>query len=335
MSKYIYFLLLSISLSASPVVTQTIEKGELSQKQSFNGTLSFNEKSRLAAESDGLITKLYFDEGDYVKKGQLLLEIDAQILTTNITSTQASLKEARFALERAKLDFKRYEALLAQQSVSQQKYDEFYFQKMQLEQKVLALEAMLKAQKIEKSKKSIRAPFSGYISERSVQVGEWLKEGSQIALLINPAKIDIITHLPASFIGNVQKEQSINVTINNKKYPAKIIGALFSGNEKTRTFPLKLRLLPTKERFFDGMQARIDLQKSASQDLFLISRDGVIKRFGKDVIFVIKEGKAQMFDVHIISYKGDKVAISSEHIREGDVVVTKGNERLFPNQEVQ
>jgi len=83
------------------------------------------------------------------------------------------------------------------------------------------------------------------------------------------------------------------------------------------------------------MQARIKLQKSASQDVFLISRDGVIKRFGKDVIFVVKEGKAQMFDVRIIGFQGEKAAISSEHIHEGDVVVTKGNERLVPNQEVK
>ncbi len=332
--KTLLLICLSLPLLAS-VVTQEIKRGSLSQSQTFNGTLSFNEKSRLAAESDGIITKLYFDEGDYINKGALLLEIDTQILAADITAIQASIKEVEFALEKAKLDFSRYEKLLAKQSVSQQKYDEFYFQKKQLEQKLLSLKATLKAQEISKNKRTVRAPFSGYISERKVQVGEWVKEGSEVALLINPKKVDITIHLPSTYISNVYKDAVINVSINHKEYKAKVIGALFRGNERTRTFPLRLRLLETEDRFFDGMQASLSLQKDSSHNVLLISRDGVIKRFGKDVVFIIKDNKAQMVDVQILGYQSDEVAIASEQIQAGDQVVIKGNERLMPNQEVK
>ena len=332
--KLLLILSLALPLLAS-VITQKIEKGQLTQKQNFNGTLSFNEKSRLAAESEGLITKLYFDEGDYVKSGKILLEIDAQILDANIKSTQASIKEVAFSLERARLDFKRYEALLQKQSVSKQKYDEFYFQKMQLEQKLISLESSLQAQSIAKRKKSLRAPFSGYISQRSVQVGEWLKEGTQVALLVNPNKVDIIIHLPSGYIKNVTKNKTIPVSINSKEYKTKVIGVLLSGNEKTRTFPLKLRLFPTQDKFFDGMQARLSLEKSQNRDVLLISRDGLIKRFGKDVVFIVKDNRAVMVPVQIIGFEGTKVALSSPDLKAGDLVITKGNERIFPNQEIQ
>ena len=332
--KPLLFIFLSLPLLAS-VITQQIEKGQLSQKQSFNGTVSFNEKSRLAAESEGVITKVYFDEGDYVKKGQLLLEIDSQILNANIQATKASIKEVEFSLQRAELDYERYAALLAKQSVSKQKYDEFYFQKMQLEQKLLSLQSSFQAQTILQAKKSLRAPFSGYISMRSVQVGEWLKEGSEIAILINPNKVDIIIHLPSSYISSVKKDKPILVSINNKDYKAKMIGALLSGNEKTRTFPLKLRLLPNKEVFFEGMQARLSLEKSNIEDVLLVSRDGLIKRFGKDVVFIVKENKALMVPVKIIGFEGTKVALSSPELQAGDRVITKGNERIQPNQELK
>jgi len=332
--KPLLFIFLSLPLLAS-IITQQIEKGQLTQKQSFNGTVSFNEKSRLAAESEGVITKVYFDEGDYVKKGQLLLEIDSQILNANIQATKASIKEVEFSLQRAELDYKRYAALLAKQSVSKQKYDEFYFQKMQLEQKLLSLQSSFQAQTILQAKKSVRAPFSGYISMRSVQVGEWLKEGSEIAILINPNKVDIIIHLPSSYISSVTKDKSILVSINNKDYKAKMIGALLGGNEKTRTFPLKLRLLPNKEIFFEGMQARLSLEKSNIEDVLLVSRDGLIKRFGKDVVFIVKENKALMVPVKIIGFEGTKVALSSPELQAGDRVITKGNERIQPNQELK
>ena len=332
--RYLIFIFLAFPLLAS-VVTQRVEIGRLSQKQSFNGTVSFNRKSRLASETEGKVTKLYFDEGDHVKKGELLLEIDSLILDANINATEASIKEVEFALERAQLDFKRYEALFAKQSVSKQKYDEFYFQKMQLEQKLVSLQSSLQAQKILKSKKNLRAPFTGYISERTIQVGEWLKEGSEIALLINPDKIDITMYLPSSYMNAISRDTDFRVTINNKVYPAKLIAALLSGDEKTRSFPLKLRLLPTKDRFFDGAQAQISLEKSSHKDVLMVSRDGVIKRFGNDVVFIIKDEKAQMIPVKIIGFEADKVALSSKELHEGDEVITKGNERIFPNQEIK
>ncbi|HIC43575.1 MAG TPA: efflux RND transporter periplasmic adaptor subunit [Sulfurimonas sp.] len=332
--KHLLILILALPLFAV-VVTEPIQRGSISSKQNFNGTLNFNQKSRLASESEGKVTKLYFDEGDYVKKGQVLLEIDTQILDANIKATKASIKEQEFSLQRANLDFKRYEALLAKHSVSKQKYDEFYFQKLQLEQKKISLEASLEAQYIAKNKKHIKAPFSGYISQRSVQVGEWLKEGSELALLINPNKIDIIIHLPSSFIKNVSKYKTVMVTINEKEYKTKMLGILLSGNEKTRTFPLKLRLLPNKDTFFDGMQARLSLEKSSSSNVLLISRDGVIKRYGKDVVFIVKDNKAIMVPIHIIDYEGKKIAISSSELKAGDKVIIKGNERIRPNQEIR
>jgi len=206
---------------------------------------------------------------------------------------------------------------------------------MQLEQKLISLEASLDAQEIAKNKKKIFAPFSGYISRRSVQVGEWLSEGSEVALLLNSKKIDIIIHLPSSFIKHVPKNKTIMASINGKKYKTKIIGVLLSGNEKTRTFPLKLRLLPTKDLLFDGMQARISLEKSSNSDVLVISRDAVINRYNKDVVFLVKDNKALMIPVHIISYQGQKVAISSNELKAGDQLITKGNERIRPNQEIR
>ncbi len=334
MIKIFNLLFLALPLFAS-VVTQKVEQGHLSQKQNFNGTLSFNEKSRLASESDGLITHVYFDEGDYVKKGAILIQIDTQILNANIRASKASIKELKFSLERAQRDFERYKVLLEKQSVSKQKYDEFYFQKMQLEQKLVSLESTLKAQTIAKSKKSLRAPFNGYIARRSIQVGEWLKEGSEVALLINPEKIDILIHLPSSYIQTKAKDDLLDVSINDKIYKAKILGQLLEGDEKTRTFPLKLRLLPTKDKFFNGMQARISLEKSHEQDVLLVSRDALIKRFGKDVVFVVKENKAIMIPVQVIGFEGKDVAVSSNELQIGDDAITKGNERIYPNQEIK
>jgi RND family efflux transporter MFP subunit len=332
--KYIFSLLLTIPLLAS-VVTQPVTKGSLNIEQNFNGNISFNQKSRLAAESSGLIKEVLFDETDEVKKGTVLLKIDSEILDAKIKAIEASIKEVSYSLEKAKLDFKRYEVLLKKQSVSKQKYDEFYFNKLGLEQKLISLESTLRASEIEKDKKSLRAPFSGFISKRNVEVGEWLSAGKQVALLINPSKIDITVHLPSSFIKTIRKDKIIFVNINNKKYKAKVLGVLLQGNEKTRTFPFKLRLLETKDRFFDGMQVSLKLEKSTTKDVLLVSRDAVINRFGKDIVFIKKDNKAKMIKVKVLGFQKDKVAVYSENLHVEDEVIIKGNERIFPNQELK
>ena len=332
--KSLIILLLTISLFAS-VVTQKVTKGSLTLNQSFNGNLSFNQKSRLASESSGLITQIFFDETDKVKKGDVLLKIDSAVLDANIQALKASIKEASYSLEKAKLDFKRYDILLKKNSVSKQKYDEFYFNKMGLEQKLVSLKSSLKAKQIEKEKKTLRAPFSGYISKRAVELGEWLSIGKEVALLINLKKIDITIYLPSSYIQTEKKDKIIEVLINGKNYKAKVLGTLFQGDEKTRTFPLKLRLLETKDRFFDGMQVSLNLEKSSSLGVLLIPRDALIKRFGKDVVFIVKDNKAKMLSVEVLGFQGGKVAVASENLHVEDKVITKGNERIFPNQEIK
>ena len=181
----------------------------------------------------------------------------------------------------------------------------------------------------------IKAPFSGYISQRNVQVGEWLKEGSQIALLINPEKIDITIHLPSSYIKTVSKDTHVMVFINDKEYKTTYIGVLLGGNEKTRTFPLRRRLLSTKDRFFDGMLVGLTLEKSNQKEVLLVSRDGVIKRFGKDVVFIVKDNKAKMVPVYGIGFEGDMVAITSAELHVAVEVITEGNERIRRTQELQ
>lgn len=335
MKKILFIPLISALTLLAQVDTAKIIKGDLASTQAFTGTLTYNEKSRLASESDGKITHIDFDEGDFVKKGHVLLKIDSQILDANIASTQASIKEVRFSLEKAKMDFKRYEALLKKASISQQKYDEFYFQKMQEEQKLSALESSLEALKIAKDKKSLRAPFSGYITKRNVNLGEWLKQGSEVATLINPEKIDILVALSPTYINHIKTGKVIPVQINQKTYQAKIIATLLEGDEKTRTFPLKLRLLKTKDRFFDGMSVQLQLQNTQVTDRLLVPRDAVIKRFGKDVVFIKKENKAMMIPVVILGYQGTQVAVSADALSEGDEVIIKGNERIRPNQELK
>lgn len=332
------FLVLAVELCAqapaSKVAVALVAQGTLTQKQNFNGTLQFNQKSKIAAQSFGAVTKLYFDKGQMVKKGELLLEIDSEILDARISGLESEFKQAQLKLERSDLDFKRYQALYKNASIAKQKYDEFYYQKEELKQNVFILEAKLKAEKIARKKKHLLAAFDGMIVSRSVQEGEWVKEGDEVALLINPHKIDLIFHLPATYLNNIQNNHFLNVEINHKKYKAKVIGPLLSGDENTRTFPFVLQLNSQKGQFFEGMQASVTLGKSLGRNILLVPRDAIVRKYDKTVIYVVVEGKAKLLNVHLKGMQGTWAAVVSKGLKKGMQVVVKGNERLYPGARV-
>ena len=89
------------------------------------------------------------------------------------------------------------------------------------------------------------------------------------------------------------------------------------------------------DRFFDGMQVTLKLQKHSRENVLLVSRDALIKRFGKDTIFILFESKAKMVNIKVLGFQGKMVAISSPELKVGDEAIIKGNERLFPNQEIK
>jgi len=196
----------------------------------------------VASQVAGLALKVNIDTTDRVKKGQIMVELDHEILDSKINAIKASIKEIRLQIEKVNKDLRRYTKLIRQKNVSQQQYDEVYYNKTTLEQKHIALQAELGILKIERRQSLIRAPYSGFISKKDVSRGEWVDKGGHIATLVNPDKIDVLFDIPASFASKLNYEQDFEVQINDKNYPASIQGLIIQGDAKTRTLPLKIKL---------------------------------------------------------------------------------------------
>jgi len=318
----------------SLVKTAAISNGSLVSYQSFIGTLHYSETSVVASQVAGLALKVNFDTTDKVKKEQILVELDHEILDSRKHAVKASIKEIRLQLEKVNKDLQRYTKLLKQKNVSQQQYDEIYYNKTTLEQKHIALKSQLDILNIERKQSLIRAPFNGFITTKEIYRGEWVDKGGRIATLVNPDKIYVLFDIPANFANNLTAKQSLEVTINQKKYPASIEGLIIQGDSKTRTLPLKIKLDRIDKSLYGGLEAEIKLPRNHQSNSLLLPRDAVIKRFGQDVVFTIKEGKAVMIPVVVNLYKDSQVAVTAENLNTQMRVITKGNERVFPNQAV-
>ena len=333
------FLIFS-NLNAAPsqaalVEIQPLKKQEVNDLQEFVGTVNFDKKSKIASESSGVVKKISFEVGQKVKKDEVLVQIDSDILDAQIKAGIAAVNMYEVQLKNAKKNYDRYSALIEKNSISQKVFDDAKVEYDVANENLISSKAKLNELTIQKSKKVIKAPYSGVIVEKNINLNEWLDIGSQIATIVNTEELEIVFNLPISFIGGLKSGDDYDINISDEIIKAKLYAAIPSGDKLTRTFPVRFKAEAGDKFIFDGASAKINFAKETKNVALVINRDAVIKRFNMDVVFTIANDKAVMIPVKVITYFGLNAAIMGEGLAEGMPIVTKGNERVFPDMPVQ
>ncbi|MDD2639681.1 MAG: efflux RND transporter periplasmic adaptor subunit [Arcobacteraceae bacterium] len=335
-SLWVLFIALNVYANPSLVEVVQIQKAHVNPLQEFVGTLRFDKNSVLAAQNEGIVRAIHFEVGDFVKKNQVLVQIDSQLLEAQIKAAQANLESAKSQNNNALKDYERYEKLLESKSITQKEYDDALLQSTSALNQVEALKARLNELYIQKEQKSIKAPYDGIIVEKMINLGEWASSGKALVKMVNTQVAEFNFSVPLYIIEGLKQNQTYEIVVNNQIIQAKLLAAIPNGDSLTRTFPIKFKATLEKGFFYDGQDAKIALSKKGEIEAFVVPRDAVIKRFEQTVIFVVNEElQAVMIPVQIVGYLGSNVAIDAQGINENMRVVFKGNERIFPNSPLQ
>ena len=320
---------------AALVETDVLKKKELNDLQEFIGTVNFDKKSKIASESSGIAKNINFEVGQKVKKDEVIVQIDSDILDAQIKASKSAVNMYTVQLKNAKKNFERFSALLEKKSIAQKIYDDSKLEYDVANENLISANAKLNELIIQKSKKQIKAPFSGVIVEKNINTNEWLNQGSQVATIVNTQDLEIIFNLPISFINGLKEGDIYDIDISEQTIKAKLYAAIPSGDKLTRTFPVRFKA-DIKDMFvFDGASAKINFAKETKSEALVINRDAVIKRFNMDVIFAVVENKAVMIPVVVTTYSGMDAAITGQGLVDGMQIITKGNERVFPDMDVK
>jgi RND family efflux transporter MFP subunit len=289
------------------VSVSAVKNGMVMPQTEFIGTVFYQEVSEVASELSAEVVR--FEEGQRIKKGQILIELGSDILKKRLLAISATYEQAQFELEIARIEFDRKEKLFKTKSISEQSYDENRFRVKGIEKHVSSLKAEVERIEIELQKKIIHAPFDGIVIDRQVDRGEWLDEGATVAILAKDDVIDIVADVSEEFIPFIRVGMPIKATINGNEISGSVMAIVPRGDVATRTFPVKIRALNTLA-LIEGMSARVLLPVGTPRKTLVVSRDAVIAVFGQIVVFTVKDSKAQM------------------------IPVVKGNERLRAGQMV-
>jgi RND family efflux transporter MFP subunit len=308
--------------------------GEAEPMVEFVGTVYYSRKSNLAAEVEGVVDQVFFEEGYRVKEGEPLVSLESNILDTVISGTQADYELVLVELEQAQKELKRREPLYEEGSVSESSYDEYFFKSKMLQSRAMSIKASMDRLMLEKKKKKIRAPFDSIVIKKNAEIGEWVKEGGMIAVVADDSIVDIVVNVPAGMLKYLEAGKKLTVKSDSEKFTGEFFSFVPKGDVATRTFDVKIRLQNTKG-LVEGMEARALVPSSEKREGLKVPRDAVIDQYGQNVIWLAKDSTAKMVPVQIIGYDGMFVGVSGAGLADGDMVVVKGNERLREGQPVR
>ena len=288
------------------------------------GSLRSRQGVMVRPEISGRITQLNFRDGERVRKGQLLVQLDDQL-------PQAQVKQSQAELSIAQANHKRNQELLAQNFISQRTVDESAAS-LEVAQAKLALSVATAA------RLKITAPFDGITGIRSANVGDYLKDGSDIVNLEDIDAVFVDYRLPERFQTRLKKGQTATVDLDalpGRKFEAVVLSIDPLIDSNGRSVGVRGCIDNRQLTLRPGMFARVTTVFGERNQARVIPEEAIVPQGGKVfVIKVVDNGDAanpakvsQRTEVKVGIRRPGRVEIV-EGLEPDDMVVTAGHQRL-------
>lgn len=285
----------------------------------------------VSTDQPGIVEKIAFESGQNVKQGDLLVQLDVSQEQAQLRSAQAQLKLAETSLARQK-------NLLQNRVSSQADFDAAQAQYDQAEARVQEVSSLI-------NKKTIRAPFSGVLGIRMVNLGQYLQSGAQVAPLQSLDPIYVNFYLPQQSIGSIKAGQDVLVKadgMDDKIFQGKINAVDAVVDEATRNVLVQATLANPGGLLRPGMFVGAEVPLPNAEKRVMVPATAVQFAPYGDTVYIVEQitDKGESYTgvrqqvVKVGEAKGDRVSILSG-VKPGEQVVTSGVFKLRQGSHVQ
>jgi RND family efflux transporter MFP subunit len=356
------------------VAVATVESRPIDRYLRVTGSLAADEQAEVSAETAGRVIDTPVERGTRVASGALLVRISAAETGAQLQEAEANAAQiearlglvagqpfdptrvpdvmnARAAVEFAEAEFDRIKALLDQKVVSQSEYDqrrtqvEAARQQYQMAQNVAqqsyrsleAARARVALARKSVADTSIRAPFSGLVSERAVSVGDYVTRGTRVATVVRVDPLRVELTVPEQAVSLVRVGQPVTLTVD--AYPGEAFSATVrfvspSVRPDQRALTVEAIARNADGRLKPGLFATASIQQPASAPALLVPASAIEAIAGTTRVYVVANGIVEERIVTLGDRAGDRVELTSG-VAAGDVVVLEPKGRLSDGTPVQ
>ncbi len=238
-------------------------------------------EANVIAKVDGEIRELLVEEGDEVKKGQVLARLDGDRLRLELNESEAKLRK----LQR---DFERNVDLQAKGLISDGDFEKIKFE-------MEALEAAFNLASLELDYTQIRAPIDGVIAERFVKLGNTIAEGEALFRVTSLDPLVAYLHVPEREYRHIDPGQPVGIEIDavaGDPIAAAVTRVSPVVDPQTGTFKITVEIIDKQRRIKPGMFGRIGVIYDVHENALQVPRSAIIENDGAASVFVVEDGRA-------------------------------------------
>lgn len=329
-----------------PVVASAAKQGDIHVYLTGLGTVTALYTATILPQVTGQILQVPFKEGEVLKKGALLVQIDPRPFEAALLQAQGQLERDKAQLEEARVDFKRFDTLAKQDSIALQQRDDQLYLVQQLEGTVKLDEGLVQAAKVNLEYTRITCPFTGRVGLRLVDPGNvvYTPDTTGIAVITQEQPITVIFPVPEDSLPSVLEKmragERLPVDVFNREQTRRISsGYLLTtdniADTSTGTVRLKAEFANKDNALFPNQFVNARVLMETMHGVTLVPSFAIqTSPQGKFVYLVNENRTVSVRPVKIGVYEGETVSIA-EGVSPGDLVVVRGAERLKEGSRVE
>ncbi|HIB8306877.1 TPA: MdtA/MuxA family multidrug efflux RND transporter periplasmic adaptor subunit [Serratia marcescens] len=329
----------------SPVQAATATQQTVPRYLSGLGTATAANTVTVTSRVDGQLMAIHFTEGQQVKAGDLLAEIDPRPFQVQLTQAQGQLAKDQATLANARRDLARYQQLVKTNLVSRQELDTQASLVQQTEGAIKADQGAVDSAKLQITYSRITAPIDGRVGLKLVDVGNYVTSGSTTGLVVitQTHPIDVVFTLPEGNIADLLKAQKagpVSVEAWDRTNQNKLTtGSLLSLDNQidtaTGTIKLKARFANEDDALFPNQFVNARLQVDTLHDAVVIPTAAL--QMGNEGNFVWTLSEDNKVSKHRVTagVQDSRQVVISAGLNAGDRVVTDGIDRLTEGMQVE
>jgi membrane fusion protein (multidrug efflux system) len=297
------------------VITARVQESEFAAAVEALGTARANEAIDIVAKASNRVTAIRFREGQYVKQGEVLVELDADEARADLQIAEAVLGESRSQVNRAR-ELALTKALSAQQME-------------QLEATLNANEARVAASRSRLNDLIMRAPFSGRVGLRNVSVGGLVNPGTVITTLDDTSVMKLDFSVPETFLSSLEAGLPVeakSAAYSEQTFKGQVLSVGTRVDPITRSVVVRAQMPNREGKLKPGMFLTVRLLHGGGKTMVLPEQALVPER-NKQFVFGVRDGKAYKTEIVVGRRRPGEVEVL-QGLTVGDEVIIEGTQKV-------
>ena len=304
-----------------PVEVGRVERMRIEEEATAVGSVRSNQGVMLRPEVSGRVMRLGFRDGERVRAGQVLVQLDDSLQRAQLQQAEAQAAIARTSLQRNR-------ELQAQGFVSPSAVD-------QADANLKVAEAQVALARAQWQRMRVSAPFDGVAGIRSVNVGDYVREGADLVAVEDLRSVWVDFRLPERYAARLRPGQPVDVTLDampGKTFRGPVMALDSQLDANGRSLLVRARMDNGEGALRSGMFARARVVLGVQDQALVVPEEALVPQGGKQYLVKVVDGPQGKVAQRVEAQLGTRLAGKAqilEGLRDGDMVVTAGHARLM------